>query len=146
MIAWLVVALLLVGARCPGSARAAPALGAARPGEPPKVVVSLLSETAAIEPGTTFWVGLRQRIAPGWHTYWINAGDSGEPPTIEWSLPAGFAAGPIIWPRPERVPVEPFMSYGYTDEVVLLTQITAPRDLPAGRPVSLAGHAAWLVC
>jgi thiol:disulfide interchange protein DsbD len=38
------------------------------------------------------------------------------------------------------------MSYGYTDEVVLLTRITAPADLPAGQPVTLQGRAAWLVC
>ena len=48
----------------------------------PKVRVELLSEVRAIAPGETFWVALHQRITPGWHTYWMNPGDSGEPPRI----------------------------------------------------------------
>jgi thiol:disulfide interchange protein DsbD len=59
-----------------------------------------VSESDAVAPGKTFWIGLRQTIAPGWHTYWINPGDSGEPPQIEWALPAGFSAGDIAWPHP----------------------------------------------
>jgi thiol:disulfide interchange protein DsbD len=120
---------------------AGPALAVA-----PKVSVALISESAAIEPGGTLWVGLRQRIAPGWHTYWLNPGDSGESPTIEWALPPGWRAGPIIWPQPERLPVGPLMSYGYTHEVVLLTRLTAPADLSAGTSVALRGRASWLVC
>jgi len=112
----------------------------------PRVSVSLISETASIEPGASLWVGLRQRIEPGWHTYWLNPGDSGESPTIDWKLPPGWQAGPIVWPLPERLPVGPVMSYGYTGEVVLLTQLTAPASQPVGAPVTLRGHASWLVC
>jgi thiol:disulfide interchange protein DsbD len=124
----------------------APTVKTPAPPGPPKVTVSLLSEAASIEPGASFWVGLRQRIAPGWHTYWTNPGDSGEPPTIDWTLPAGWEAGPLVFPPPERMPVGPLMSYGYTDEVVLLTRLTAPADGSTGAPVTLRGHAAWLVC
>src|SRR5262249_15710647 len=100
----------------------------------------------SIEPGSTFWVGLRQRIAPGWHTYWINPGDSGEPPSIEWKLPEGFAAGPIVWPRPERLKVGPFVGFGYEREVVLPLQPPPPANLATGAPVTLGGHVSWLVC
>jgi DsbC/DsbD-like thiol-disulfide interchange protein len=137
----------LISSVVPESALAvSPARVAAPKGTPPRVTVSLVSDIVTIEPGSTFWIGLRQRIAPGWHTYWINPGDSGEPPSIEWSLPAGFTAGPIVWPAPERVPVTPFMSYGYTHEVVLPIQITAPGSLDVGTPVTLRGHVSWLVC
>src|SRR5215510_8676682 len=140
-------ALLLVVLTMSGSALAAyPPRVAAPKGTPPRVTVSLVSDVQTIEPDSTFWVGLRQRIAPGWHTYWINPGDSGEPPSIDWSLPAGFTAGPILWPAPERLPVGPFMSYGYVNEVVLPIQITVPPGLDPGMPVTLRGHASWLVC
>jgi thiol:disulfide interchange protein len=112
----------------------------------PRVRVELLSEADSIAAGQTFWVGLRQQIAPGWHTYWMNPGDSGEPPRIEWTLPAGFTAGEIVWPSPERIRVGPAMSYGYSQEVVLPIPLTAPRDLTPGARVTLSGTASWLVC
>jgi thiol:disulfide interchange protein DsbD len=137
---------LTIGGGALPAAAASPPRAPTPPGPTPKVTVALIGEMSAIEPGAAMWVGLRQRIAPGWHTYWINPGDSGEPPTIAWSLPAGFTAGPIVWPQPERLPQGPVMSYGYTGEVVLLTRITAPADLPAGHPVTFRGRASWLVC
>jgi len=111
-----------------------------------RVRVELLSEVAGVAPGATFWVGLRQEIAPGWHTYWFNPGDSGEPARIEWELPAGFAAGEIAWPHPERIPVGPAMSYGYSREVLLPVLVTAPAQLAPGTPVPLRGRMSWIVC
>ncbi len=137
---------MLAGSGLAAEPTRAPTVKTPAPPGPPRVAVSLLSETASIEPGASFWVGLRQRIAPGWHTYWTNPGDSGEPPTMDWALPAGWEAGPLVFPQPERMPVGPLMSFGYTTEVVLLTRLTAPAGLPTGTPVTLRGHAAWLVC
>ena len=114
--------------------------------ETPRVRVELLSEVAAFTAGQTFWVALRQRIAPGWHTYWINPGDSGEAPQIEWALPSGFTAGEIAWPFPERIPVGPAMTYGYSGEVVLPIPLTPPAALQPGARVTLRGRASWLVC
>jgi thiol:disulfide interchange protein DsbD len=112
----------------------------------PKVTVELVSEGDAIAPGKTFWIGLRQTIAPGWHTYWSNPGDSGESPQIDWTLPAGFAAAEISWPNPERIRLGPAMSYGYSNEVTLPIQVTAPANLVPGTRVTLSGRASWLVC
>ena len=114
--------------------------------EAPKVAVELVSAQASIAPGQTFWIGLRQQIAPGWHTYWTNPGDSGEPPQIQWTLPAGFTAGAIAWPYPERIPAGLAMTYGYSREVTLPIPVTAPADLQVGGRVTLAGRASWLVC
>jgi thiol:disulfide interchange protein DsbD len=130
----------------------APAVAGASPGRPaaapagPMVRAALVSESAGIEPGGHIWIGLHQRIAPGWHTYWINPGDSGEPATIDWTLPAGFAAGDIVWPHPERIPVDPLMSFGYSGETVLLMRISAPRGLTPGSRAHLSARASWLVC
>ena len=137
-LAVLACAVLLVGAE---SSSAAPAQH-----DEPRVRVELVSEVHAIAAGQVFWVALHQRIAPGWHTYWINPGDSGEPPRIEWALPAGFTAGEITWPFPEKIPVGPAMTYGYSREVVLPIPITAPASLTPGTEISLRGQASWLVC
>jgi thiol:disulfide interchange protein DsbD len=119
---------------------------AAASSERPRVHVELLTEVQSIRAGETFWVALRQQIAPGWHTYWMNPGDSGEPARIEWTLPAGFTAGDIVWPYPERIPVGPAMTYGYSREVVLPIPVNAPSDLVPGTLVTLHGQVSWLVC
>jgi thiol:disulfide interchange protein len=131
----LLAAVLIAG--MPGDAPAGPS---------PLVRVDLVSESAGIASGAAVWVGIRQRIAEGWHTYWSNPGDSGEPLTVEWALPPGFTADAIVWPHPERIRVGPAMSHGYTGEAVLLVRVTAPPDLPPGRQVTLRGRASWLVC
>jgi len=123
-----------------------PLLAAAAVPDEPRVRVDLVSEVRGVAPGQTFWIGLRQHIAPGWHTYWINPGDSGEPPRIEWTLPAGFTAGEFSWPPPERIRTGPAMSYGYSHEIVLPLPVTAPARLEPGSSVTLRGLASWLVC
>ncbi len=122
---------------------AAPALAQPEPG--PKVVARLVAEDAAVAPGGTVTVALEEKIAPGWHTYWKNPGDAGAPTEIEWTLPAGWKAGTIQWPRPKRLPVGPLMDYGYEGTPWLLASLTAPADAPAG-PVTIKAHASWLVC
>ena len=117
------------------------------PGEviTPHVRASLISEQHSIEPGQSFWVALHFDIIEGWHTYWKNAGDSGNAPRIEWHLPPGFTASDIYWPYPERLPIGPLMNYGYSNEAWLLVRITAADDLIAAR-LKLNASASWLVC
>ena len=149
--ACLAVLLPSSGAGAPGvpsAPRGVPASAGAdaAPAGAPKVRAELVSEVAAAAAGSTFWVGLRQEIAPGWHTYWMNPGDSGEPARIEWELPPGFAAGEIAWPHPERIPVGPAMSYGYSREVVLPVLMTVPASLVVGERIALRGRMSWVVC
>jgi thiol:disulfide interchange protein/DsbC/DsbD-like thiol-disulfide interchange protein len=110
------------------------------------VKARLVSEVNAIGPGQAFWVALEFDIRDGWHTYWRNPGDSGEPTKLAWQLPPGFTAGDIVWTTPHRFEIAPLVNYGYAKHAVHLVQITAPRDLKAGTPVSLAAKASWLVC
>ena len=110
------------------------------------VAVSLIGETRNVVPGQPLNVALRQQIAPGWHTYWRNPGESGLPTTIDWSLPTGFTAGPIQWPTPERFVVDPVVGYGYHDDVLLPVTIAVPANLRSGTTVSLSAHVSWLAC
>ena len=117
------------------------------PGEviTPHVRVSLISEQHSIEPGQSFWVALHFDIIEGWHTYWKNAGDSGNPPRIEWQLPPGISASDIHWPYPQRLPIGPLMNYGYSNEAWLLVRMTAADNIKAAQ-LSLNASADWLVC
>jgi thiol:disulfide interchange protein DsbD len=110
------------------------------------VKARLVSEVAAVGPGQSFWVALELDIRDGWHTYWRNPGDSGEPTKLAWQLPPGFTAGGIVWTTPHRFEIAPLVNYGYAKHAVHLVQITAPKDVKAGTPVTLAAKASWLVC
>ena len=110
------------------------------------VKARLVSEVNSIGPGQTFWVALELEIRDGWHTYWRNPGDSGEPTKLAWQLPPGFSAGDIVWTTPHRFEIAPLVNYGYAKHAVHLVQLTAPKDLKAGSAVPLAAKASWLVC
>jgi thiol:disulfide interchange protein len=118
----------------------------AAPAQTPHLEVELVSAARTIEPGKPFTIALRLRHEEHWHTYWKNPGDSGMATAIHWSLPAGFVAGPIEWPTPQRIPIPPLANFGYEGEVLLLTQIQAPMALEPGSTVVLRGNAEWLVC
>jgi thiol:disulfide interchange protein DsbD len=127
-------------ALCAGAAVAAPP----RAGD--LVKPELHAESATVAPGGTLWLDLRLDIAPGWHIYWRNPGDSGLPTTIDWTLPPGFAAGAIQWPLPERFTLGPIANYGYAGSADLLVPITVPQSLdPAARP-HLDAAVNYLVC
>lgn len=109
------------------------------------VEAELVADKASAQPGHPVLVGLKLRMAPEWHTYWKNPGDSGLPTRIKWTLPDGWKAGEIKWPFPQTLPVGPLMNYGYEDEVVLLSELTPPADAKPG-PATLRANAEWLVC
>lgn len=108
--------------------------------------VELVAEHDSIQPGQPFDVAFRMELEPGWHTYWLNAGDSGLPLRLQWHLPEGFTAGPIQWPKPEAIELPPYLNYGYHDRVAMLVTITPPTHLAPGSMVNLSANASWLIC
>jgi len=112
----------------------------------PRATVSLVSEHAAVSPGQQVRIGLRQRLAPHWHTYWKNPGDAGSPPNIEFNLPAGASVGEIAWPGPDRFLIGPVASYGYENEIVFPMTLTVPADAQPGSRLVVEANADWVVC
>ena len=109
------------------------------------LTAELTSLSPQITPGGTQTIGLVLTIEEHWHVYWINAGDSGEPPSIKWTLPKGFTAGPLQFPPPQRLPLGPLMDYGYEDQVAYPITLTTPADAKLGK-AHLDAHVSWLVC
>ena len=101
-----------------------------------RAVATLVTDTDAMQPGKPFRIGLRLRMADGWHTYWKNPGDAGTPPDLTIQ---GATQSPIDWPTPSRVAEGPVMTYAYTGELLLPVTVTAA----AG---TIKAHADWLVC
>ena len=109
------------------------------------LTAQLTSLGSAIAPGGKQIVGLVLTLEDGWHVYWVNAGDSGEPPQIDWTLPEGFKAGPMQFPIPDRLPLGPLMDFGYEDHVAFPVTIAAPASATPG-PAHLDAQVSWLVC
>jgi len=128
-----------------GAAVVFAAVAFAAPVKTEHVEAELVADRTALVPGEPTTVALRLAIAPGWHTYWRNPGDSGLPTTIAWQLPAGVSAGPIEWPAPQALPVGPLVNYGYEGEVLHLVELKATPALPSGN-ATLKARADWLVC
>ena len=136
----LLLALLVAGATAPALALSGNVVGA------PNVRARLESAVRGVGPGQSFRVALVLDLAAGWHTYWRNPGDSGRATRIAWTLPAGFRAGPIEWPVPQRFLLAPLVNFGYANTAVYLVRIQAPATLRAAGPVTLRADASWLVC
>jgi DsbC/DsbD-like thiol-disulfide interchange protein/cytochrome c biogenesis protein CcdA len=95
------------------------------------VTVSVALEAPA-KPGTTVWAAVTQIIAPGWHTYWRNPGDSGLATSVSWDLPKGVSAGTPLWPAPQRFDDGGIVNYGYANEATILVPLTIARDAASG--------------
>ena len=112
-----------------------------------KVQAVVYADTSSVGPGKPFWIGVKFTIEPGWHIYWQNPGDSGLATQLKLTLPDGFTAGEVRFPIPQRlVQAGDVVNYGYENEVMLLVQITPPKELATGRMIKLSGRATWLVC
>jgi DsbC/DsbD-like thiol-disulfide interchange protein len=123
-----------------------PKLGAAQSPAGEHVKLELVSEQSAFVSGEELFLGIQFILEDGWHTYWINPGDSGEPPRIQWHLPRGFQAGAIQWPSPARLTTPPFTDYGYEHQVLLMVPVRLPAKLRDGETEKIAAQVHYLIC
>ena len=107
--------------------------------------VQLVFPQASLYPDVSNDAGLYFKLEPGWHVYWKNAGDSGEPPHIRWTLPEGVTAGALQFPAPTRLPLGPLMDFGYENEVLFPFKLDVAKQVKPG-PVVLHANVDWLVC
>ena len=86
--------------------------------------VEIIAQQSPTHPDRLSRVGLLFQLDKGWHIYWQNPGDSGEPPKVQWQLPPGLVAGAIQWPPPTRLGGGAVVDYGYEGQVLLIASIT----------------------
>ncbi|MGA8086893.1 MAG: thioredoxin family protein [Terracidiphilus sp.] len=120
-----------------------PAFAATSSADLPHVHVQLIAPDAQLHPGSNN-AGLYFKMESGWHVYWKNPGDAGEPPHIKWTMPQGVTAGPLEYPIPKRLPLGPLMDFGYEDEVLFPFQVNVAVN--ASGPAVLHAKVDWLVC
>jgi len=111
----------------------------------PHLHVQLVLPQDQLYPGGPNQAGLYFKLDPGWHVYWKNPGDAGEPPAIHWTLPAGVTASAFEFPAPKRLPLGPLMDFGYEDEVLYPLTFTVAATVKSG-PAVIDAQVDWLVC
>ena len=122
------------------------ALGIALQFSAPQAQTELIASSVGVQPGKPFRIAMHMTMAPGWHSYYINPGESGAATSIVWHLPPGFKAGPIQWPVPTRLVVGGVAGYVYEKEVWLITEITPASAIPNDEPVRIGADVSWLLC
>ena len=129
-------------ASLPASARAA----AVFESDVPQLVATLVVSTES--PAR---MGVLFDLAPGWHLYWRNPGETGVAPEIALEA-TGYTAGALAWPAPETFHEadDLFTTYGYEGRVLLAADLTKQASPPgveetASHPVARA-EASVLIC
>jgi thiol:disulfide interchange protein len=111
----------------------------------PRAQVSIVTDSDVIQAGKSFYVGLRFQLTQGWHVYWSNPGDAGQPPAFHLHAPDGVTDSGIEWPTPIRILEGPAMVYAYTGDLTLPVKVTVPASF-TGNTLKLVVDADWLVC
>jgi DsbC/DsbD-like thiol-disulfide interchange protein len=112
----------------------------------PHGTVDLIAESQWIVPGNETYFGLNFRLEKGWHIYWVNPGDSGQPPRVEWHIPAGLRAGALEWPAPRRLGTSTIVDFGYDNAVMLLVPLRASSSLTTNQAAQVGADLKVLVC
>lgn len=108
--------------------------------------VSLISEETSIQPGRPFWVAVHLELPPHWHAYWKNPGDAGMPVQVEWDLPPNFTVGELEWPYPQKMEFSGIIGFGYDNELILLAQVSPPKEGELNQQVEIGAKVRWLSC
>ncbi len=112
----------------------------------PATKATLVSALKTVQAGKPFAIALRLEHPDGWHSYYRNSGGIEEGPSIRWSLPDGFSAGPIQWPAPTVKDGLLGKSFIYEGSPTFLVEIQTSPKLEPGTTVVLQADAAWQIC
>ena len=106
--------------------------------------VEILSKEIVKISDDEYLIGVKFKFDQGWHTYWINPGDSGEKAKFDWNLPEGYKISNPKWPAPSTIPYPPLMTYGYEDEVIILFSLY--KEIGSVKKGEITLNSEWLAC
>jgi DsbC/DsbD-like thiol-disulfide interchange protein len=105
--------------------------------------VRLVSGSVAGLSDNQLIAGIQIRLEPGWKTYWRMPGDSGVPPTFDWSGSKNLRSAEVLYPAPHRFTDASGTAIGYEDEVVFPVMVTPERP---DEPVELKLNVDYGLC
>lgn len=111
---------------------------------PAALVRASVVPTLVRAPGGGEAIAISITVAPQWHIYWTNPGDSGAAPSVRLELPEGWASGPLTYPRPEIFGDADERTFGYSGTVHLLVPVKRPDGWQGA--LEVRGELSWLAC
>ena len=114
----------------------------------PHMSVELMSDHAQITEGSGFRIGVNFVPEDGWHIYWLNPGDTGLAPEINWTVSGAKSSdfSEIQWPFPELIKVAHLTDYGMHGQTLLFSNASIQRDNPQQSEITIHAKVSWLVC
>jgi DsbC/DsbD-like thiol-disulfide interchange protein len=94
----------------------------------------LVSGTIELDGKPTLIAGVQLRMSSEWKTYWKNPGDSGVPPSFDWTGSINLKHAEVLYPAPHRFADADGTAIGYDDEVLFPVRLTPERE---GEPITL---------
>lgn len=110
---------------------------------PVRAVELLAGWRHAEDAGGIHIAGIRVALAPEWKTYWRVPGDSGLPPSLDWSGSRNVADARLLFPVPKVYWQDDYRVFGYEREVVFPVEIR-PKD--PSREIAFSGTFEFAVC
>jgi DsbC/DsbD-like thiol-disulfide interchange protein len=96
--------------------------------------VRLVSGALDLDGKKALLAGIQLRMDAGWKTYWKNPGDSGVPPSFDWSGSQNLKHAELLYPAPHRIADANGTAIGYDEEIVFPVKLTPERE---GEPIEL---------
>jgi DsbC/DsbD-like thiol-disulfide interchange protein len=105
--------------------------------------VRLVSGAVELDGKPHLLAGVQLRMNGGWKTYWRNPGDSGVPPSFDFTDSKNLKLAEVLYPAPHRFADADGTAIGYDDEVVFPVRITPERE---GEPIELRVVLSYGLC
>jgi DsbC/DsbD-like thiol-disulfide interchange protein len=90
-------------------------------------------------------IGVLINLKDDWHIYWRNPGESGLPTKIDFILPEKFNVSEIKFPIPKIFHSDEIVNYGYSHQVLLISEINIPKDLKQ-KEILISAKLSSLIC
>jgi DsbC/DsbD-like thiol-disulfide interchange protein len=119
---------------------------AAQPDSSTHASVQILLDRDAIVPGQPTTVAVVFEVEQGWHIYSDPPGDSGMPPKVKWTVPAGVEIGALQFPPHEKYDNGAGIDNVFFGNVALLATLTASSEVKLDQEIEIGADVRWLVC
>lgn len=107
--------------------------------------VEIFSETKNIASNKEFFLALKFKMQPGYHSYWLNPGDVGMELQVLWDKNEQIEFSDFLWPVPTKLMETGLYSFAYEEDFTLLVPVKTG-ELNLGDKYKIQAQINWLVC